>query len=169
MTPTMMPMPDTITTGWDLGGAHLKVAQIDGAGRLRTAQQLPCTLWRGLEHLAEALAAARRQQLPSRRRQRFRQMLEAAPQGAGQLLRCPQPAGPVDLRNLEMRAAEVPAGGDRPSRRPLRGLLRVRRFSGSHHPANLMLRSARRARLEAHTAIVQLWSLFVVPAKAGTH
>ena len=49
-------MPDAITTGWDLGGAHLKVAQIDGAGRLRTAQQLPCTLWRGLEHLTEMLS-----------------------------------------------------------------------------------------------------------------
>src|SRR5258705_2471965 len=60
-------MPDAIATGWDLGGAHLKVAQIDGAGRLRTAQQLPCTLWRGLEHLAEALAVARRQLLPSAR------------------------------------------------------------------------------------------------------
>jgi (4-(4-[2-(gamma-L-glutamylamino)ethyl]phenoxymethyl)furan-2-yl)methanamine synthase len=62
-----MPISDTITTGWDLGGAHLKVAQIDGAGRLMTAQQLPCTLWRGLEHLTEALAAARRQLLPSTR------------------------------------------------------------------------------------------------------
>jgi probable H4MPT-linked C1 transfer pathway protein len=60
-------MPDAMATGWDLGGAHLKVAQIDGAGRLRTAQQLPCTLWRGLDHLTAALAAARTSLLPSAR------------------------------------------------------------------------------------------------------
>ena len=60
-------MPETITTGWDLGGAHLKVAQVDGAGRLRLARQLPCTLWRGMEHLTEALATARTELLPSPR------------------------------------------------------------------------------------------------------
>src|SRR5258708_33603123 len=60
-----MIMADAIATGWDLGGAHLKVAQVDGTGRLRTALQLPCTLWRGLDHLTAALAEARQRLLPS--------------------------------------------------------------------------------------------------------
>src|SRR5579885_1401137 len=46
-----------IATGWDIGGAHIKVVQVDGAGCLRRAIQRPCTLWRGLEHLETALAA----------------------------------------------------------------------------------------------------------------
>lgn len=49
-------MAELIVTGWDLGGAHVKAAQMDGAGRLRRAIQIPCTLWRGLEHLEAALA-----------------------------------------------------------------------------------------------------------------
>ncbi|MEA2783248.1 MAG: (((gamma-L-glutamylamino)ethyl phenoxymethyl)furan-2-yl)methanamine synthase [Rhodospirillaceae bacterium] len=59
-------MSDEIATGWDVGGAHLKVAQIDGAGHLRTAIQIPCTLWRGMEHLADAMARLQPQLSASR-------------------------------------------------------------------------------------------------------
>src|SRR5262245_37456283 len=52
---------DHLATGWDLGGAHLKVAQSDNAGQLQAALQLPCTLWRGLDHLARAIGEARQQ------------------------------------------------------------------------------------------------------------
>ncbi|HSS45818.1 MAG TPA: hydantoinase/oxoprolinase family protein [Burkholderiales bacterium] len=48
-------MPD-YTVGWDLGGAHLKVALVDGAGRVCKAMQLPCPLWQGLQHLESAVA-----------------------------------------------------------------------------------------------------------------
>lgn len=56
-----------LATGWDLGGAHLKVAQADASGRLAMALQLPCTLWRGLDHLAAAIATARTRLAPTRR------------------------------------------------------------------------------------------------------
>ena len=45
-------------TGLDIGGAHLKAAQVSPAGRILTAIQVPCTLWLGLEHLRHALALA---------------------------------------------------------------------------------------------------------------
>jgi (4-(4-[2-(gamma-L-glutamylamino)ethyl]phenoxymethyl)furan-2-yl)methanamine synthase len=60
-------MADEITTGWDVGGAHIKVVQIDQAGRLYRAMQRPCTLWRGLEHLEAALAELDLDLLESRR------------------------------------------------------------------------------------------------------
>jgi hypothetical protein len=60
-------MPPELTTGWDVGGAHLKVAQVEGAGCVRKALQLPCTLWRGMEHLDHAIAQARAALLPARR------------------------------------------------------------------------------------------------------
>src|SRR5262245_18971252 len=60
-------MPDDVITGWDLGGAHLKAAQVERGGRLVTALQLPCRLWLGMEELARALGEARRQLRPSRR------------------------------------------------------------------------------------------------------
>ncbi len=44
--------------GWDIGGAHLKVAAIDARGRVIRAAQQPCPLWLGLEHLDHAIAAA---------------------------------------------------------------------------------------------------------------
>lgn len=50
--------------GWDLGGAHLKAAHIDGRGRVRQVIQLPCPLWQGLDRLQaaadQALAAVPR-------------------------------------------------------------------------------------------------------------
>jgi probable H4MPT-linked C1 transfer pathway protein len=58
---------ETLATGWDLGGAHLKAVQSDAGGHLQAALQLPCTLWRGLDHLARAIAEARQQLTPTRR------------------------------------------------------------------------------------------------------
>ncbi|MEX0696471.1 MAG: hydantoinase/oxoprolinase family protein [Dongiaceae bacterium] len=60
-------MTDEPVTGWDLGGAHLKVAQAEAGGRLVAALQLPCTLWLGIEHLDRALAEAGRCLRPTRR------------------------------------------------------------------------------------------------------
>jgi len=41
-------------TGWDVGGAHLKVAALDGHGRVEQVHVLPCPLWLGLHHLEAA-------------------------------------------------------------------------------------------------------------------
>ena len=47
----------TLTAGYDVGGAHLKIALVrDGA--IVHAQQIPCPLWRGLDQLDVALAQA---------------------------------------------------------------------------------------------------------------
>ena len=40
-------------TGWDLGGAHLKVARLDRAGALCALEQFATPLWQGLDTLAE--------------------------------------------------------------------------------------------------------------------
>ncbi len=42
--------------GWDLGGAHMKVALADRSGRLHRLDQIYTPLWRGLEHLDMAMA-----------------------------------------------------------------------------------------------------------------
>jgi probable H4MPT-linked C1 transfer pathway protein len=44
--------------GWDLGGAHLKAVRLDEAGRALVVVQLPCPLWRGLNHLDSAIDQA---------------------------------------------------------------------------------------------------------------
>ena len=44
--------------GWDIGGAHIKVAAVDAAWRVVAALQVPCALWRGLDQLERALAQA---------------------------------------------------------------------------------------------------------------
>lgn len=41
--------------GWDVGGAHLKAARVNAAGRVEAAIQVPCALWRGLDELDRAL------------------------------------------------------------------------------------------------------------------
>jgi probable H4MPT-linked C1 transfer pathway protein len=41
--------------GWDLGGAHVKLAVLDERGGLLHVTQAPCPLWLGLEHLDRAL------------------------------------------------------------------------------------------------------------------
>ena len=60
-------MPDDVVTGWDLGGAHLKAAQVERGGRLVTALQVPCRLWLGMDELTRSLGEARRQLRRSRR------------------------------------------------------------------------------------------------------
>jgi probable H4MPT-linked C1 transfer pathway protein len=51
-------MADRTVAGWDIGGAHLKVATATG-GRLGTVAQIPCPLWQGVERLDAAVARAR--------------------------------------------------------------------------------------------------------------
>lgn len=54
-------MAEQLAVGWDLGGAHLKAVLADGDGRIAGAWQVPCTLWRGLEHLTAAIDQMRPQ------------------------------------------------------------------------------------------------------------
>lgn len=46
-----------VTAGYDVGGAHLKVA-LSEAGRITAVRQIPCPLWEGLDRLDAALHAA---------------------------------------------------------------------------------------------------------------
>lgn len=50
----------TGVTGWDIGGAHLKVAHCDPQGQLIQAIEIPCPLWQGIEHLQQAIKTALR-------------------------------------------------------------------------------------------------------------
>jgi len=43
------------TLGWDIGGAHLKIAVLDQSGHLIAVEQYPCALWRGLDQLTPLL------------------------------------------------------------------------------------------------------------------
>ena len=52
-------MTEALAAGWDLGGAHLKVALADAQGNLLEVAQLPCPLWQGLDRLDAALDQAR--------------------------------------------------------------------------------------------------------------
>ncbi|HVX34902.1 MAG TPA: hydantoinase/oxoprolinase family protein [Hyphomicrobium sp.] len=47
----------TIVAGYDVGGAHLKVARVEN-GRLAAVRQIACPLWQGLDQLDAALASA---------------------------------------------------------------------------------------------------------------
>ena len=47
----------TTTMGWDIGGVHVKVAVV-ADGRVTAVEQIPCTLWLGVNHLRDALRAA---------------------------------------------------------------------------------------------------------------
>ena len=51
-------MPAEVALGWDIGGAHLKVAAVDRKSRVVHVLQLPCPLWLGLEHLDHAISVA---------------------------------------------------------------------------------------------------------------
>ena len=42
--------PDNVF-GWDIGGAHIKVAVASSADRITQVQQLPCPLWLGVDQL----------------------------------------------------------------------------------------------------------------------
>ncbi len=50
-----MAASETLIYGWDLGGAHVKLAVVDHDGRLQRAVQTPCELWMGLDRLEAAL------------------------------------------------------------------------------------------------------------------
>jgi probable H4MPT-linked C1 transfer pathway protein len=52
--------PVTHYFGWDIGGAHVKLAIADVDGHLTTVMQWPCELWKGIEKLDELL----KEQLP---------------------------------------------------------------------------------------------------------
>ncbi len=39
------------TLGWDIGGAHLKIAVLNQTGQLIGVEQYPCALWRGIDQL----------------------------------------------------------------------------------------------------------------------
>jgi probable H4MPT-linked C1 transfer pathway protein len=43
--------------GWDIGGAHLKLAVVE-AGQIVTVLQVPCALWQGLDVLRQAMMFA---------------------------------------------------------------------------------------------------------------
>lgn len=42
-------------SGWDIGGAHLKVARCDDDGKNMQVIQVPCPLWQGIEYLEQAI------------------------------------------------------------------------------------------------------------------
>lgn len=44
--------------GWDIGGAHLKVARSNSNAELEEVIQLPCALWKGIEELRLSLEQA---------------------------------------------------------------------------------------------------------------
>jgi (4-(4-[2-(gamma-L-glutamylamino)ethyl]phenoxymethyl)furan-2-yl)methanamine synthase len=43
------------TFGWDVGGAHVKVAMTDAGGDVLDVAQWACPLWQGLDHLAHTI------------------------------------------------------------------------------------------------------------------
>lgn len=49
-------MSEITTCGWDIGGAHVKVAGLDANGRVLFVDQQAAPLWRGPEVLGEVLA-----------------------------------------------------------------------------------------------------------------
>ncbi|MBS7541975.1 hydantoinase/oxoprolinase family protein [Ancylobacter oerskovii] len=50
----------TITRlGWDIGGAHVKLAAFGEDGRLAAVRIAPCPVWKGAHHLAEAVRRLR--------------------------------------------------------------------------------------------------------------
>lgn len=44
--------------GWDIGGAHLKLAHLGPDGSSLNTHQFPCPLWQGLDQLKDAIHAA---------------------------------------------------------------------------------------------------------------
>jgi len=54
-------MPGKHVLGWDIGGAHLKVAAVNSSGKVVRILCVPCPLWQGLDCLDRALSAALKQ------------------------------------------------------------------------------------------------------------
>ena len=50
-------MNNDLIIGWDLGGAHVKAVLLDANGLAVQALQVACPLWRGMDHLTNALDA----------------------------------------------------------------------------------------------------------------
>ena len=48
-------------SGWDIGGAHIKVARCDQDGNLHDVIQVACPLWQGIDQLASAIKSVFRQ------------------------------------------------------------------------------------------------------------
>lgn len=48
-------MSRAVVYGWDIGGAHLKVARADTAGQLSEVVQVACPLWRGIHELETSM------------------------------------------------------------------------------------------------------------------
>jgi len=48
-------------SGWDIGGAHVKVARCDNTGSVINVLQVACPLWKGIEHLASAIQEIQKQ------------------------------------------------------------------------------------------------------------
>ncbi len=46
--------------GWDIGGAHLKMAEVGPAGEIISASQIATPLWQGLDILKQTMSDARR-------------------------------------------------------------------------------------------------------------
>lgn len=49
-------LPESVS-GWDIGGAHIKVAKASGARLISQVYQAPCQLWRGLDQLHASIDA----------------------------------------------------------------------------------------------------------------
>lgn len=49
-------LPDAHVVGWDLGGAHLKLAALNADGRIQQVEQFATPLWQGLEQLEDIVA-----------------------------------------------------------------------------------------------------------------
>ncbi len=48
-------MTTSCISGWDIGGAHIKVARCDSNGELLTVTQVACPLWLGIDQLERAI------------------------------------------------------------------------------------------------------------------
>ena len=48
-------MTTSYISGWDIGGAHIKVARCDNNGQLIAVTQVACPLWLGIEQLEQAI------------------------------------------------------------------------------------------------------------------
>ena len=48
-------MTTSYISGWDIGGAHIKVARCNDIGELIDVIQVPCPLWKGIEQLKQSI------------------------------------------------------------------------------------------------------------------
>lgn len=55
---------NVVRLGWDVGGAHVKLAAFGRDGRLVAMRILPCPVWKGADHLRDAIATLRAEFAP---------------------------------------------------------------------------------------------------------